>query len=89
MRWLLFVLTLVELSLVVGVLLYYLVAIIRSLRRTSRTLAAVTFGVRAIEVQTAPVGARLRALNASLEELAAAASATLAAPGNGGGRRRG
>lgn len=63
MTALLVVLTLIEIALVVGVLVYYLVAISRSLRRTSQTLAKVAFGVRAIETQCSAIGPSVLALN--------------------------
>jgi len=65
-------LTLGEVTLLVGVLAGYLVAIAARLRSVSSTLGSVTFGVRAIETQTAPVGPRLREINGALEQVAAA-----------------
>lgn len=58
--------TLGEVLLVVGVLAGYLTAIAAVLRRVSRTLGQVTFGVRAIEKQTEPIGPSLREVNANL-----------------------
>ena len=63
MRTLLVVLTLVEIALVLAVLVGYLVAIGRSLRRTAVLLGKVAFGVRAIETQTEMVGAQVPVLN--------------------------
>lgn len=63
-------LTLGEVVLLVGALAGYLVAINRSLQRVSQTLARVTFGVRAIEQQTEPIGPALRAVNADLVAVA-------------------
>lgn len=59
-----------EVVLLVGVLAGYLIAIAATLRRVSETLARVTFGVRAIERQTAPLGATLRDVNADLATVA-------------------
>lgn len=64
--------TLAEVLLLVGVLAGYLIAIAARLRSVSKTLARVTFGVRAIETQTAPIGPRLREINGALEQVAAA-----------------
>ena len=64
--------TLGEVLLLVGVLAGYLVAIAARLRSVSTKLGTVTFGVRAIETQTAPVGPRLREINAALEGVAGA-----------------
>ena len=64
--------TLAEVTLLVGVLAGYLIAIAARLRSVSSTLGSVTFGVRAIETQTAPVGPRLREINGALEGVAAA-----------------
>ena len=65
-------LTLGEVALLVGVLAGYLIAIAARLRSVSKTLGRVTFGVRAIETQTAPIGPRLREINGALEGVAAA-----------------
>ena len=75
MTVLLIVLTALEVLLVVGVLVGYLVAIARSLRKAADALAKVTFGVRAIETQVAPVGPRVLRINEQLEALAAAVPA--------------
>ncbi len=64
--------TLAEVTLLVGVLAGYLIAIAARLRSVSVTLGRITFGVRAIETQTAPIGPRLREINAALEGVAAA-----------------
>ncbi len=65
-------LTVVEVVFLVSALAGYLIAITRTLRRVSQTLARVTFGVRAIERQTEPVGPVLRDVNANLEAVAEA-----------------
>lgn len=70
MTVLLVILSVVEVVLVLGVLVAYLVVIIRSLRRSSQYLAKVSFGVRAIETQTASIGPSVLRINARLRELA-------------------
>jgi MFS superfamily sulfate permease-like transporter len=69
---LLVVLTLLEIVIVVGVLVAYLVAISRSLRRTTVLLGKVSFGVRAIETQCAPIGPSVLTINSQLVGIAAA-----------------
>ncbi len=64
--------TLGEVGLLVAVLAGYLIAIAARLRSVSTTLGKITFGVRAIETQTAPIGPRLRDINGALEGVAAA-----------------
>ena len=63
-------LTLGEVVLLVGALAGYLIAIARTLRRVSETLAKVTMGVRAIERQTEPIGPALQGVNADLDAVA-------------------
>lgn len=63
-------LTIAQAALLVGVLAGYLVAITKTLQRVSQTLARVTWGVRAIERQTEPLGATLRDVNADLAAVA-------------------
>ena len=70
MKTLLIVLTLVEVLLLVVVLAGYLIAIAATLRKVSSTLGLVTFGVRAIEKQTEPIGPSVRDVNAALDEAA-------------------
>lgn len=72
MNTVLIIVTLVEVLLVVLVLAGYLIAIAATLRRVSKTLGLVTFGVRAIERQTEPIGPALTDINAALEQVAAA-----------------
>ncbi len=72
MTALLVVLTLLEIVIVVGVLVAYLVAISRSLRRTTVLLGKVSFGVRAIETQCAPIGPSVLTINSQLAGIAAA-----------------
>lgn len=74
--------TIVEVLLVLGVLVAYLVAIARSLRRTARTLGRVSFGVRAIEQQCASIGPGVTTVNGQLAGVADALDrlAGLAAP---------
>ncbi len=71
-----------EIALVVAVLVGYLVAVARSLRRTAILLGKVAFGVRAIETQCEMIGAhvptlndRLTGVSGALAELAALADA--------------
>jgi ABC-type sulfate transport system permease component len=66
----LIVLTLVELGILVAVLAVYLLSIASTLRTIARTLGLVTFGVRAIEKQTEPLGPVLKDVNDSLEQVA-------------------
>jgi len=54
------------------VLAVYLVLIASTLRKISKTLGLVTFGVRAIEKQTAPIGPVLGEINGALEQVAGA-----------------
>jgi hypothetical protein len=75
--------TLGEVALLVGVLAGYLIAIAARLRSVSSKLGTVTFGVRAIETQTAPVGPRLREINAALEGVATALRDVVGEPERG------
>jgi len=72
MKTLLIVLTLVEVAILVAVLAIYLIVIAATLRRVSHTLGLVTFGVRAIEKQTEPIGPVAQDINADLEAVAGA-----------------
>ncbi len=65
-------LTVVEIVLVVVVLVYYLVRIAASLRRTAALLGKVAFGVRAIETQCEVIGPSVGAVNAQLSGIAGA-----------------
>jgi len=65
-RGLLITLTVVEIALVVVVLVYYLMRISASLRRTSVLLGKVAFGVRAIETQCGVIGPSVVAVNGQL-----------------------
>ena len=78
--------TLGEVLLLVAVLAGYLVAIAARLRHVSDTLGKITFGVRAIDKQTEPIGPRLREINGALEQVAGALAE---AAGDGAGRRSG
>ena len=71
MKTVLIVATLVEVAVLLLVLVGYLLAIARTLRTTSRTLGLITFGVRAIEKQTEPLGPVLHDINDGLEQVAA------------------
>ncbi len=70
MRGVLVTLTLVEIALVAVVLVYYLVRIAASLRRTSVLLGKVAFGVRAIERQTQVIGPSVLTVNDQLTGVA-------------------
>ena len=72
MRTLLIVLTIVEILLVVTVLVYYLLAIAKSLRNTSTLLGKVAFGVRAIETQCEPIGPVVTRINSQLSTISGA-----------------
>ena len=72
MNTVLIIVTLVEVLLVVLVLAGYLITIAATLQRVSKTLGLVTFGVRAIERQTEPIGPALGDINGALEQVAAA-----------------
>jgi hypothetical protein len=70
MSTLLIVWTLIEVALLVVVLATYLIAIAAKLRKISHTLGQVTFGVRAIEKQTEPIGPLAGEINGALEQVA-------------------
>lgn len=70
MRGWLVALTIVEIVLVAVVLVYYLLRIAASLRRTSVLLGKVAFGVRAIETQTQVIGPSVLAVNDQLAGVA-------------------
>jgi hypothetical protein len=72
MTGLLVTLTIVEIVLVLVVLIYYLVRIAASLRRTSVLLGKVAFGVRAIETQCTVIGPSVLTVNGQLGVIAAA-----------------
>jgi uncharacterized protein YoxC len=68
----LIIVTLVEVVLLVVVLAAYLIKIAALLRHVSHTLGLVTFGVRAIERQTEPIGPVVKDINGALEQVAGA-----------------
>lgn len=70
MKTLLIVLTLAELAILVVVLAVYLIVIAATLRKVSHTLGLVTFGVRAIEKQTEPIGPVATDINGALAQIA-------------------
>lgn len=78
MKSLLIVLTLIEVALLVVVLAVYLIVIAAKLQRVSKTLGLVTFGVRAIEKQTQPIGPVLADINGALEAVAGALEGVVA-----------
>lgn len=90
MTALLVTLTIVEIVLVAGVLVYYLVRVAASLRRTAVLLGKVSFGVRAIETQCNVIGPSVLKVNDQLEGVADALAdlADLATAAAGPARRR-
>jgi hypothetical protein len=76
----LIIVTLVEVVLLVVVLATYLIIIAAKLRKVSATLGLVTFGVRAIEAQTAPIGPVLTDVNGALEQVTKPAAPKAPAP---------
>jgi len=72
MTALLIIVTLLEIVLVVDVLVYYLLRIAASLRRTSVLLGKVAFGVRAIETQCSSIGPSVLTINDQLTGVAGA-----------------
>ncbi len=90
MRTLLTLLTALEIVVFIGALALYLHWIASSLRRTSASLAKVTFGVRAIETQAAPIGAGVTKINGQLATIAGALEgvAALAEQAGGNGEPR-
>ena len=70
MKTLLIVLTMAELAILVVVLAVYLIVIAATLRKVSHTLGLVTFGVRAIEKQTEPIGPVAADINGALGQIA-------------------
>ena len=72
MTTVLVILTVVEVLIVIGALATYLVAISASLTRTSKNLAKVTFGVRAIETQCSSIGPSVTRANEQLNVIAGA-----------------
>ena len=80
MKTVLIIVTLAEVLLLVLVLAGYLIVINATLRRISSTLGLVTFGVRAIEKQTEPLGPVLGDINGALEQVAARLGAPSPAP---------
>ena len=82
MKTLLIVLTLAELAILVIVLAGYLIAIAATLRKISHTLGLVTFGVRAIEKQTEPIGPVATDINGALEQIADALESVVGPQGS-------
>jgi len=74
MTALLITLTLLEIVIVAVVLVYYLLRIAGSLRRTAVLLGKVAFGVRAIETQCSSIGPSVLTINDQLTGVAAALS---------------
>lgn len=74
MNALLITFTLLEIALVTVVLVYYLLRIAASLRRTSTLLGKVAFGVRAIETQCSSIGPSVVMINEQLSGASGALS---------------
>lgn len=74
MTALLVALTLLEIVVVLVVLVYYLLRVAASLRRTSVLLGKVAFGVRAIETQCSSIGPAVVTINKQLGGVSAALS---------------
>lgn len=72
MTTLLVILTVILVLIVVGALATYLILISASLTRTSKNLAKVTFGVRAIETQCSSIGPSVTRANEQLTVIAGA-----------------
>jgi hypothetical protein len=81
LKTLLIVLAVAEVALLVLVLATYLIVIARTLRKVSQTLGLITFGVRAIEKQTEPIGPVVGDVNAALEKVATALEQLVGRPG--------
>ena len=64
------IVTAAECVVLITVLALYLISIAATLRTVARTLGLVTFGVRAIEQQTQPLGPVLRDINGALQQVA-------------------
>ena len=60
------VLTVLEVLIIVGALSFYLIIISRSLERIAKSLAKVTFGVRAIETECESIGPSVVKVNQQL-----------------------
>lgn len=89
-------LAVLEIVLFIGALTLYIHWIASSLRRTSASLAKVTFGVRAIETQCAAIGPGVTRINGQLATIAGALEGVAvlaeqrgAAPSESGGPARG
>ena len=90
MQALLITLTVVEIVLVLGAVAVYLILIDRSLRVTAGYLGKVTFGVRAIESQCAPIGPGVTRINKQLADIATGLGGLARLAGQvGDGRRSG
>ncbi len=66
----LLVLSLIEIALLVLVLAIYLTVIGGQLYSISRTLARITFGVRAVETMCSVIGPAVDRINGNLQEIA-------------------
>lgn len=65
------VLTIGEIATLVGVLAFFLNVVAKQLNRISATLAKITFGVRAVEIQCLVIGPAVERINGNLVDTAA------------------
>jgi hypothetical protein len=65
-------LTVLEIGTLVGVLAFFLNVVARQLNRICASLAKITFGVRAVEVQCAVIGPAVDRINGNLADTNAA-----------------
>ncbi|GAC1355474.1 MAG: hypothetical protein NVS3B21_30420 [Acidimicrobiales bacterium] len=72
MRTLLIIGSVVEVALVLAAVAVYLHFVAKSLRRSAKLLAEVTWGVRAVDSQTAPIGPVVTKINGQLATIAGA-----------------
>lgn len=80
------VLTIVEVLVFVGAVAWYILRITRSLRGTAELLGRVSFGVRAIEQQTSPIGSVVTRINGQLDTIANGLADLADAAGDGSRR---
>ncbi|MHB1712203.1 MAG: hypothetical protein ACYCV7_12485 [Acidimicrobiales bacterium] len=82
-------LTAAEIAIFIGAVAIYLILVANSLQHSAATLAKVTFGVRAVESQCAPIGPTVTTINGQLGVIAgelgvlADLAGTMAPPANG------
>lgn len=69
MTSLLVFLTVVEIIIAVAVLAVYVIMVTRRLQVVSQYLGKITFGVRAVDTQTAKIGPSVTNINGTLQEI--------------------